>query len=204
MRFCPDSPSFLFVQLLFLAWLHLSGPRQPGVFAQCDAELPSGNTCTQEDFFMEADPEVSSLTLQMRIYKIKKFCTLRSKHNSMCYPGLLLFLRVLGGVCQSQAVPTPRGWSSAGLWWCECFNYIRAITRDTVLDRDLQHKKTKDQCSKKFSGFWMVWLDSRGRLWSPTMRRPCLVRPTCDPAKQLEKHKKNIRTGVPPYQLAQQ
>ena len=84
MRFCPDSPSFLahilFEQLLFLAWLHLSGPHQPGVFAQCDAELPSGNTCTQEDFFMEADPEVSSLTLQMQIYKIKKFCTLRSKH----------------------------------------------------------------------------------------------------------------------------
>ena len=58
---------FLFVQLLFLAWLHLSGPGQPGVLAQCDAELPSHNPCAQDDFFVEADPEVSSLTLQLRV-----------------------------------------------------------------------------------------------------------------------------------------
>ena len=51
-------------QLLLLAWLHLSGSGL-GVFAQCDAELPSGKTCGQEDFFMEADPEVSSWILKM-------------------------------------------------------------------------------------------------------------------------------------------
>merc|ERR1712210_18375 len=48
------------MKLLFLAWLHLSGPGQPGVLAQCDAELPSQNPCAQEDFFVEADPEACS------------------------------------------------------------------------------------------------------------------------------------------------
>ena len=75
MRFCPDSPSqliwligyILFIQLLFLAWLHLSGPGQLGVFAQCDAELPSGNPCAQDDFFDEADPEVSFDTEQQSV-----------------------------------------------------------------------------------------------------------------------------------------
>jgi len=45
------------MKLLFLAWLHLSGP---GVLAQCDAELPSHNPCAQEDFFVEADPDACS------------------------------------------------------------------------------------------------------------------------------------------------
>ena len=47
-------------QLLLFAWLHLSGPGLLGVFAQCDAELPSGKACSEADFFMEADPDVSS------------------------------------------------------------------------------------------------------------------------------------------------
>merc|ERR1712222_301839 len=47
------------MKLLLLAWLHLSGSGL-GVFAQCDAELPSGKACGQEDFFMEADPEACS------------------------------------------------------------------------------------------------------------------------------------------------
>jgi len=46
------------MKLPFLAWLALSS--QPEVLAQCDAELPSGNSCTQEDFFTEADPEACS------------------------------------------------------------------------------------------------------------------------------------------------
>merc|ERR1712212_539806 len=47
------------MKLILLAWLHLSGSGL-GVFAQCDAELPSGKACGQEDFFMEADPEACS------------------------------------------------------------------------------------------------------------------------------------------------
>merc|ERR1711971_619911 len=48
------------MKLLLFAWLLLSGPGLLGVFAQCNAELPSGKACGQDDFFVEADPEACS------------------------------------------------------------------------------------------------------------------------------------------------
>ena len=56
--FYPSSLTTSSQQLLIFAWLHLSGPGL-GVVAQCDAELPSGRACTEDDFFVEADPDVS-------------------------------------------------------------------------------------------------------------------------------------------------
>ena len=95
-EYAPLSFKFLLsspFQLLLFAWLHLSGPGLLGVFAQCDAELPSGKACNETDFFAEADFEVS------KVYSVE------IQNISSCFnPGLLLFLRVLRGVRQSQAV----------------------------------------------------------------------------------------------------
>ena len=152
----------------------------PGiVFAQCEAELPSGAPCGQEDFFTEADPEVGYPTQAFWIFF----------WETIFHSGLFLFLRLFRRLCLAQTVHTSWRWTSKSVGWRENLKYILQPVRKILLPaalvsgrlhalfgRDvmcvcwlLASIQVKSYHSKNLSGYGMVRLDYRCWLWIATL-----------------------------------